>query len=109
MSDPIGAAGLGGRISGLEAGDGPKRYIVDLGKGGASGSSFGDTLTQAINQVSDSQNDARAQMDAFIRGEPVEMHRVMASAEQAGIALDLMVEIRNKVLDAYRTLINMQS
>jgi flagellar hook-basal body complex protein FliE len=109
MSDPIGAAGLGGRISGLEGGDGPKRYTVDLGKDGTNGSSFGDSLTKAINQVSDAQDDARSQMDAFIRGEPIEMHRVMASAEQAGIALDLMVEVRNKVLDAYRTLINMQS
>jgi flagellar hook-basal body complex protein FliE len=33
----------------------------------------------------------------------------MAATEEAGIALEMLIEIRNKVTDAYRTLINMQS
>jgi flagellar hook-basal body complex protein FliE len=34
---------------------------------------------------------------------------MMAAGEEAGIALEMMVELRNKVTEAYRTLVNMQS
>ena len=46
---------------------------------------------------------------AFVNGEPVELHQVMAAAEEAGISLEMLVEVRNKVTEAYRTVINMQS
>ena len=113
MSDPIGAAsGLGagfgtGNVGGV---DGARRYTFDIGKGDeAKGASFGDTLTKAINQVSDAQDDSAELVQKFIRGEPVELHQVMAASEEAGIALEMMVELRNKFTDAYRALINMQS
>jgi len=44
----------------------------------------------------------------FLRGEPVELHQVMAAGEEAGIALEIMIELRNKVTEAYRSLISMQ-
>jgi len=34
---------------------------------------------------------------------------LMAASAEAGIALDTMIELRNKVIDAYRTLMSMQS
>jgi flagellar hook-basal body complex protein FliE len=43
-----------------------------------------------------------------MRGENVELHQVMAATEEASISLDLMVELRNKVTEAYRTLVAMQ-
>lgn len=111
MSDPIGAAraalSAAGEI-GLQ--DGPRRYTVDIGKAApASGSgSFSSTIEGFINQVSDAQDRSGALRDALLRGEPVELHQVTATATEARIALDLMVELRNKVLEAYRTLITMQ-
>lgn len=131
MSDPIGAitsrlsslqgGGVGdamgkafGQISGgVEGPDGARRYTIDIGKGdqgGATGGpSFGDTLTKAINQVSDAQDNATDLAQRFMRGEPVELHQVMAATEESGIALEVMIELRNKVTDAYRALINMNS
>ncbi len=136
MSDPIGAlrgglgsanslgSGLGGSLqaafdtlskeanaAGRALGsDGEKTYSVDIGKGDPSlGPSFGDTINGFVNQVSDAQEQAGKLRDAFLNGEPVELHRVTTAAAEAGIALDLMVELRNKVLEAYRTLITMQS
>jgi flagellar hook-basal body complex protein FliE len=112
MSDPIGAAraALGDlSTAGLQQ-DGPKRYTIDIGKDApAEGpGSFRDTITGFVNQVSDAQDQAGALRDALLRGEHVELHRVTAASAEARIALDLMVELRNKVLDAYRTLVNMQ-
>ncbi len=83
--------------------------------GGAAGvrapgtASFGDTLKNALGQVSAAQDNSQATVGAFLRGEHVELHQVMAATEEAGIAVEMMIEVRNKVMEAYRTLINMQS
>jgi flagellar hook-basal body complex protein FliE len=71
--------------------------------------SFADTLRRALGEVSTLQTDARDAISAFVRGEPVEIHEVTAAAEEAGIALDLLIEIRNKLTEAYRSVIQMQS
>jgi flagellar hook-basal body complex protein FliE len=71
--------------------------------------SFADTLKGAIGQISDTRNSAGALVKQFAAGEPVELDQMMAAGEEAGIALELMIEMRNKVLEAYRTLVTMQS
>lgn len=73
------------------------------------GPSFADALKNAIGDVSAMQDKASDAIAAFARGEPVELHEVMAAAEEAGIALEMLIEIRNKVTEAYRTVINMQT
>lgn len=73
------------------------------------GASFGDTLKGALGEISTAQESSRDMIQAFLRGDQVELHEVMAATEEAGIALEMLIEIRNKVTDAYRTLINMQS
>ena len=104
MSDPIGAIALR-NLQGI--GDAPRCLTVDVGKG--DGPSFGDTLKRALGEVSSAQDNATDQMQRFLRGEPVELHQVMAAAEESGIALEMLVELRNKFTEAYRTLVNMQS
>jgi flagellar hook-basal body complex protein FliE len=106
MSDPIGAIALR-NLQGLQGIDGPKSISIDIGKG--DGPSFGDTLKRALGEVSSAQDNATDHMQRFMRGEPVELHQVMAAAEEAGIALEMLVELRNKFTEAYRTLVNMQS
>jgi flagellar hook-basal body complex protein FliE len=116
MSDPIGAAvsrftsSLGGGLGaagGQGIGDTGARQ-VPVFKDGASGTSFADSLTKAINGVSDSQDKATDTLNAFLRGDNVELHQVMAATEEAGISLQMLIEVRNKFADAYRSLTNMQ-
>jgi flagellar hook-basal body complex protein FliE len=71
--------------------------------------SFAATLAGAVSRVSEAQDVASSYATAFARGENVELHQVMAASEEAGIALEMLVELRNKVLDAYHTLVSMQS
>jgi flagellar hook-basal body complex protein FliE len=72
------------------------------------GTSFGDTLKRALEEVSATHETAQDTIGAFMRGEQVELHQVMAATEEAGIALEMLIEIRNKFTEAYRTVINMQ-
>ncbi len=100
MTAPIGGIGIGGGI-----GDTGARAVPVIGTGG---NSFGDTLKRALNDVSAAQDKSSDTLGAFLRGEPVELHQVMAASEEAGIALEMLIEVRNKFLDAYRTLTTMQ-
>jgi flagellar hook-basal body complex protein FliE len=70
-------------------------------------SSFADMFKRALNDASDLQAESQQQISAFVRGEPVELHQVMAAAQEANISLELLVEIRNKLTEAYRTVMNM--
>jgi len=116
MADAInglGGAGLGstgpGRVGppGIQETDRGGFRIP--GEGSGKGPSFSDTLQKALGQVSDLQGEAQDAISAFLNGEPVEVHEVMAAAEEAGIALEMLIEVRNKFMEAYRTVINMQT
>ena len=75
----------------------------------ANGPSFGELLSRGLNNVSAMQDNSKDMIAAFLRGEPVELHQVMASAEEAGIAIDLLVQLRNKLTDAYRSVMSVQA
>jgi flagellar hook-basal body complex protein FliE len=75
---------------------------------GSGGPSFGDVFKRALNDTSGLENDAKNVINSFLRGEPVELHQVMAASEEAAISLELLVEVRNKLSDAYRTIMNIQ-
>lgn len=104
-----GVEGIGGAraLGGAAQADGGIRLRV--GGGPAQGPSFADTLKGALGEVSEMQGKAGDAVAAFVRGDPVEIHDVMAAAEEAGIALDMLIEVRNKLADAYRTVMQMQS
>lgn len=70
--------------------------------------SFADVLKRTVNDASDLQSNAEQLIEAFLRGEPVELHQVMAASEEASISLSLLVEIRNKLTETYRSVMNMQ-
>ena len=76
--------------------------------GTAHAPTFGETLRGFVNDVSAQQDAASDLRDRFLRGEPVELHQVMAAGEEAGLSLELMISLRDKVLDAYRQLTTMQ-
>ena len=109
LRDAMEQARTGGTpgIQGPTGQDGPKSYTIDVGAG--DGPSFGDTLKRFVNQVSDSQDVASDLVKRFVNGEQVELHQVMAKAEEASISLELMIEIKNKFTEAYRSVMSMQS
>ncbi len=112
MTTPVnGAAGLG--IEAARAAIGSVGTNVGLDPtfdpGSATGGpSFADTLTRFMGDMNETQQGAKDAITAFLRGEDVELHEVMAATEEAGIALELLVEVRNKIVDAYRTITSMQ-
>jgi flagellar hook-basal body complex protein FliE len=70
--------------------------------------SFGDTLNQAINDVNALQNEAGKAVNRMVTGEATDLHEVMVAVEKARTSFDLLMEVRNKALDAYREIMRMQ-
>lgn len=68
---------------------------------------FTDLLGQMLNNVNDLQADAATVQDALLNGDPVELHNVMIKLEEAGVALDLLLEIRNRLLTGFNEVMRM--
>ncbi len=74
----------------------------------AAGDSFADSLKKAVNTVDALQKDADIKMQDLATGKSQNIHETMIAAEKADIALKLMVQVRNKIIDAYQEIMRMQ-
>jgi flagellar hook-basal body complex protein FliE len=71
-------------------------------------SNFLDTLKEKLNEVNDKQIEAENLTQKFIKGEEEDVHKVMLSTEEAKLSLELAVQIRNKLVEAYEEFNRMQ-
>jgi flagellar hook-basal body complex protein FliE len=72
------------------------------------GSSFKDMLSNAIQGVDDANTVAQNDTSALLSGQVDDVAQVMIDQQKANLQLDLVVQVRNKVVDAYSQIMNMQ-
>ena len=77
-------------------------------KNSNNGLSFVDTLKGKLDDVNSQQLEADAVTQAFIKGENVDVHQVMISTEEAKQSLQMAVQIRNKLVEAFQEINRMQ-
>lgn len=70
--------------------------------------SFADTLKEAIGNVNELQKESDSKVEALATGRTDDIAGVMITAEKAEIALRAMVQVRNKIIDAYQDIMKMQ-
>jgi len=70
--------------------------------------SFGELLRQKLAEVNNLQLRSDELTREMLAGKPVDLHQVMIAAEQAGLALQLTVQVRNKIIEAYQEISRMQ-
>ncbi|MDN3614409.1 MAG: flagellar hook-basal body complex protein FliE [Vibrio gallaecicus] len=76
--------------------------------GQAAGSDFGNMLTSAINNVNSLQKASGALQTRFDSGdESVSLSDVMIARNKSGVAFDATIQIRNKLVESYKELMNM--
>jgi flagellar hook-basal body complex protein FliE len=69
---------------------------------------FKEFLDNAINKVDSLQKKSNESDMLFISGQADNLHQVMIDGSKAEIALQLTVQIRNKIMDAYNEIMRMQ-
>lgn len=70
--------------------------------------SFGQFLQDAMQEVNNLQLESQDMKQQLITGNVEDIHQVMIAAEKANVALQLTVQIRNKVIEAYQEIMRMQ-
>jgi len=69
---------------------------------------FRAVLSDAISRVSEFQQNSNNAIGKFLSGEDEEVHKVALATQQAEIAFDLFLQVRNKVISAYQEVMRMQ-
>lgn len=70
--------------------------------------SFGDMMSQAINKVNSIQKDSAALATRYEQGDKsVDVTDVMIASQKASVSFQSMLQVRNKLVDAYRDVMNM--
>ena len=71
-------------------------------------SSFGQLMNQAVNNVNDLQKTSAQLATAYEQGQSgVDITDVMIASQKASVSFQGMVQVRNKLIDAYRDVMNM--
>jgi flagellar hook-basal body complex protein FliE len=73
-----------------------------------SGASFENMLGGFVNDVAQKQAAAGNAVSGLLSGQNVSLHQAMISMEEANVSFQMMVEVRNRLLDGYQELMRMQ-
>lgn len=72
------------------------------------GVAFGDVMSQAVNKVNEIQSASSTLSESYIRGDRnVDISEVMIASQKASVAFSAMTQVRNKLVDAYKDIMNM--
>ena len=106
-------------LQGLQGAKIPTQELQNLGSVGpavdtftksnpVAGASFSDVLGNMVREVSAKQSAASSAVEGVMAGENVPLHQAMIAMEEASVSFQLMVEVRNKLLESYQELMRMQ-
>ncbi len=84
----------------------PSAAVGGGAAGGAGGSSFGAMLKDAINSVTATGHKSDAQTQAMVAGK-ADMVDVVTAVSETEVAVETMVAVRNKVIEAYQSIMSM--
>ena len=68
---------------------------------------FTEALKSALDGVNQSQTNAEALGEAYQRGEVTDIAKVMLARQEAGVAFEATLQVRNRLLSAYQDIMRM--
>lgn len=80
----------------------PKQQV-----GGGSAGSFGNLLKDAIQQVNELEKGSQGELQKYMK-EETDLHSVMISLEKADLSFQAMMQVRNKIVQAYQEIMKTQ-
>ncbi len=101
MADPLGLIGPQGATPiqpGTTAGSNARRAD---GPGQADGPSFKDALMKQLDQVNRLQQDAEIAIEDVVSGKRDDVDNVLIAKQKADIAFQMLLQVRNQMMDAY--------
>ena len=98
-------------ISPLERIDSSVQAATNQNKGNNSelenmAKSFGQAFSNGLNSVNDSQNAAYQAAETFAAGGDISVHEVMLASQKANLTMQLALQMRNRLVNAYNEIRN---
>ena len=72
------------------------------------GSDFLETLKDSLEQAQNLQGDADQKVSDLVRGQGEDVHSAMIAVEKADLSFQLVMQVRNKIVQAYQQVSTMQ-
>ena len=94
MPDPLGLIGSSARFPDLPP-------LSAGGAGQSKGPGFKELLEEQIDKVNQLQQDSRNAIEDFVSGRRDDVESVLIATQKADTAFRLLLQVRNKVMDAY--------
>ena len=69
---------------------------------------FGAVLEEAMQKVGQFNDAATSSVDNFLSGEGDDLHKTILATQRADLAMELFLQVRNKVVQAYQEVMRMQ-
>lgn len=73
----------------------------------AAPTSFADTMQNALAKVNEGQQRATALSEQYERGETIDIAKVMLARQEASVGFEATMQVRNKILSAYKDIMSM--
>lgn len=87
---------------------GSRLGMEEVAKAADGEKTFGQFLTDALNDVSELQKTSNKASVDLAAGRVEDVSQVMIATEKASVALQLTMQVRNKIVDAYQEVMRMQ-
>ncbi len=71
-------------------------------------SKFGNVLTQAMQEIDHLQNESHQEIEKVLGGDITDVHSAMIAMQKADLSFQMMMQIRNKLVEAYHEIMRMQ-
>jgi flagellar hook-basal body complex protein FliE len=84
------------------------RQIQNPGAPAENPSNFWDTLKDSLEHVQDLQNEADQSVTNLVTGQGEDIHAAMSAVEKADLSFQLVMQVRNKIVQAYQQVSQMQ-
>lgn len=85
-----------------------KRLSPAQGDEQAAAGSFAAELTSAITRVDRTMAESNGLSESLLRGENVELHTVALRAQEASLQFDLLLQVRNRLIQGYQEIMRLQ-
>lgn len=72
------------------------------------GPSFGDVLKDAISTVNEVQKRSDQEIEKLMTGESQDLHATLIAVQKADLSFQMMMQVRNKIVQAYQEIMRMQ-
>lgn len=91
----------------LQRAAGKAGSLAGGGEAAAGPAGFGEAMRSALSSVNDAQSQSSAMTEAYERGETADIAAVMLARQRSSIAFEATLQVRNRLLSAYKDIMNM--